>query len=301
MIDRQDQKVHEVDVEQITVLNPRLRSKQKFKQIVDNIAKLGLKRPVTIARDYEGLVETEYLLVCGQGRLEAFKALGQKTIPAIIINGSREDFLLMSLAENFARRQHSPVELVREICSLKERGYTFAQIARKTDLSKGYVQGILQLLNKGEERLIQAVETGKIPLTIATAIARSDDQGIQNALTEAYENNNLRGKQLLAARKLIENRRIKGKSARSRNPQLAKIESADDLLKTYQAESFRQRTIIQKAKLCETRLIFVVSALKQLLSDENFLNLLRAESLNSLPHYLASKIYLESDTPCPDQ
>ena len=119
MIDREDQRVHMIPVNQITVLNPRLRGKIKFKQIVDNIAKLGLKRPVTVARNYENTEETEYFLVCGQGRLEAYMVLGQKEIPAFVINGTKEDFLLMSLAENLARRQHSPVELVTEIRNLK--------------------------------------------------------------------------------------------------------------------------------------------------------------------------------------
>jgi ParB family chromosome partitioning protein len=37
-------------------------------------------------------------------------------------------------------------------------------------------------------------------------------------------------------------------------------------------------------------LLFIVSALKNLFRDENFLTLLRAEELDSLPAYLAEKI-----------
>ena len=87
MIEREDQHVHLIPIDQIRVLNPRARGKTKFKQIVENIGRLGLKRPVTVAR----IGETEYLLVCGQGRLEGFKELGQTHIPAIVINGTRED------------------------------------------------------------------------------------------------------------------------------------------------------------------------------------------------------------------
>jgi ParB family chromosome partitioning protein len=196
----------------------------------------------------------------------------------------------VEFAENLARRQHSPVELVQEIRSLSDRGYTYAQIARKTDLSKSYVQGILQLLKKGEERLVQAVETGKIPLSIAMTISRSDDKEIQKALAEAYESNDLRGKQLLTARRLIEKRRIKGKSARSRKSRSKSSVSTNDLLRVYQEETFRQRMVIQKSKICETRLLFAVSALKQLLEDDNFVDVLHAESLATLPHYLAVHI-----------
>ena len=60
-----------------------------------------------------------------------------------------------------------------------------------------YVRGIIQLLAKGEERLLQAVEKGQIPLSIAITIATSDDKNVQRALTEAYERNDLRGKALM--------------------------------------------------------------------------------------------------------
>jgi ParB family transcriptional regulator, chromosome partitioning protein len=46
----------------------------------------------------------QYNLVCGQGRIEAFPALNQLTIPANVIDASREDPYLMNLVENIARR-----------------------------------------------------------------------------------------------------------------------------------------------------------------------------------------------------
>jgi ParB family chromosome partitioning protein len=49
--------------------------------------------------------------------------------------------------------------------------------------------------------------------------------------------------------------------------------------------------IVQKAKIFETRLLFAVSALKQLFKDEFFVTLLRAEGLDTLPDYLATQIY----------
>jgi ParB family chromosome partitioning protein len=43
-----------------------------------------------------------YDLVCGQGRLEAFVALGQTEIPAIIKDASREECFLMAAKSAFA-------------------------------------------------------------------------------------------------------------------------------------------------------------------------------------------------------
>ena len=66
---------------------------------------------------------TQYDLVCGQGRLEAFLALGQTTIPAIVINASREDQYLMSLIENIARKT---------VCSLAFSGRPKAFVREAT-------------------------------------------------------------------------------------------------------------------------------------------------------------------------
>lgn len=286
-----DPKVRMIPVSQINILNPRGRSKKKFAQIVSNIAHLGLKKPITVCHVSGRNGDARYDLVCGQGRLEAYVELGQTEIPAIVVEGTKEDLMLMSLAENLARRQHSSVELVREISSLKERGYTHTEIARKTDLDATYVKGILQLLNKGEERLLQAVEKGQLPLYIAITIATSDDKSVQRALQEAYERNDLRGKSLLRARRLIESRRTRGKKPRgaARKTQATQV-STEDLLKTFQNETLKQKMIVQKAKIWETKLLFAVSALKQLFQDDHFVTLLRAENLDTLPQYLAEQL-----------
>jgi ParB family chromosome partitioning protein len=183
------------------------------------------------------------------------------------------------------------VELVRQIRTLKDRGYKYSEIAGKTDLAVSYVRAIVKLLNQGEERLLQAVEKGQIPVSIAITIATSDDKKVQQVLAEAYETNDLRGKSMLRARRLIESRRNRGKAIRRGVRQSnGQTESTKDLLKTYHQETARQRMVIQKSKICETRLLFVVSAVKQLFKDDNFVNLLRAEALDTLPQYLADHI-----------
>jgi len=113
MNDTNESLVKLIPIEKIRVLNPRLRNKHKFQQIVSNISNLGLKRPITVnvARIING--NEQYDLVCGQGRLEAYMALGQDSIPAVVINVSKEECYLMSLVENLARRPmpfRSPVD-----------------------------------------------------------------------------------------------------------------------------------------------------------------------------------------------
>lgn len=292
MSHRRNARIEWIPIDHITVVNPRERGKSKFKQILSNIANLGLKKPITVTPREGKNGDTRYDLVCGQGRLQVCKELGHTEVPAVVVEVSREELLLMSLAENLARRRHRALDLAKEITAMKERGYSEKDIAQKTDLPETYVRGIIRLLNKGETRLLQAVEQGQIPITIAMTIASSDDAAVQRALAEAYESKSLRGKALLKARRLVELRRSRGKNGRGGGGgQNGDDLSSRQVLRTYQQEMNRQRLLVTKAKVCETRLLFIVSALKSLLRDENFVNLLRAESLDVPSQFLAEQVY----------
>jgi ParB family transcriptional regulator, chromosome partitioning protein len=285
--------VHMISIDEINVLNPRSRNQAIFQTIVSNISNIGLKKPVTIARRSEPVDGKMYDLVCGQGRLEAFIALGQSEIPAIIKDATREECFLMSLVENVARRQIRPLELLREINNLKSRGYNTTEIAKKIDVTKTYVAGIVHLLKHGEERLLYAVEKGRIPLSVAMQIADTDEEGIQKALCQAYEEKTLRGRKLLTVRRIIEMRKANGKSSQ-RGPRRRgdQLRSAEGLVRVYRQEVDRQKLLIRKSQLAEHRLLLIISAVKNLMRDENFITLLRAEDLDSLPAPLAEKIQI---------
>jgi len=280
-----------IPVEQIDGLNPRERNKKGFRQILDSISKVGLKKPITVSSAKRKNGEAAYELVCGQGRLEAFLYLGQQEIPAIVIDVTEEDRLIMSLVENLARRQHRPLELLRDIGELKKRGYSDSDIAKKTGLSYEYVHSIVYLLEEGEERLLVAVETGQIPVSVAIDIADADVEGAQEALAQAYKKGLLRGKKLLIAKRVIEQRHRRGKAHRRINSDKARTRlSSEGLVRAYQKEADRQRLMIKKAEVTQNRLLFVVEAMRSLLKDENFVTLLRAENLTSMPRPLADMI-----------
>ena len=282
-----------VPTDRIRVLNPRVRNPRTFADMVENIAKIGLKRPITVTRR----IDTDpqgYDLVCGQGRLEAFIELKQKAIPAIVIDADESDCLVMSLVENCARRQHRPIDLMREIGTLRERGYNDRQIGDKIGVSPDYVGMIAGLLERGEERLVTAVETGLLPLNLAIDISKTDAEGAQRALMDAYTQKKLRGKKLAAARRLIEQREARGKKihpkqygrdGRNRRPL-----TSEALVRAYQKEADRQKLLIKKAELTQGRLLFICQAFRTLLEDDHFVTLLRAEGLETMPGYLQESL-----------
>lgn len=284
------QRVEMIPIDRITVVNPRLRNKKVFKGIVENIAEVGLKRPITVTSRH-GDDGPLYDLVCGQGRLEAFRQLGQAEVPALIVTADQEDCFVASLVENCARRQHQAVDLLQDILGMRGRGYSDNEIAAMTGLSANYVYIVGRLLERGERRLVAAVEAGYLPISVALEICEADDQGVQAALHKAYEENLLRGRALIAARRLVEVRKRSGKAAKL-NRLVGKdaATTPEGLVKAFQEDTERKRMMIRKTEATRNRLVFIVEALSQLSNDESFVALLEDEGLATIPTSLADRI-----------
>ena len=280
-----------IPIDRITVVNPRLRNKKVFKGIVENIAEVGLKRPITVTSRH-GEDGPLYDLVCGQGRLEAFRQLGQLEVPALIVTADQEDCFVASLVENCARRQHQAVDLLQDILGMRGRGYSDNEIAAMTGLSANYVYIVGRLLERGERRLVAAVEAGYLPISVALEICEADDQGVQAALHKAYEENLLRGRALIAARRLVEVRKRSGKAAKL-NRLVGKdaATTPEGLVKAFQEDTERKRMMIRKTEATRNRLVFIVEALSQLSNDETFVAILEDEGLATIPARLADRIH----------
>jgi ParB family chromosome partitioning protein len=281
-----------IPIDHIRILNPRHRDRKKFELIVQSIKNLGLKKPIQVglrsAPDADG---PEYDLVCGQGRIEAFTALGYKEIPAIVVEVSKEDRLLRSLVENMARRFPDPHDLLQEIERLKAQGYTNVTIGKKLDVCDTVVGGFLALKKAGEERLLDGALSGKIPMGVAMDIAKTDSAEAQRELLKAYEEKELNHSSIRVVKRLMEQRRFFGKGrggsgSRSRKDRT----SAGSLVIAYRRESQRQQLLVRKAKICDAKLVCLVTAFAKVMADENFLTLLRAESLGTMPKCLGDGV-----------
>jgi ParB family chromosome partitioning protein len=288
MTGTQEETIQMIPIALIDVMNPRDRNKRSFRLMAENIRDVGLKKPVTVA-PRKGPDGVRYDLLCGQGRLEAYKALGETVIPAIVKQASPEECLLGSLVENLARRKHSAVDLLQDIAGMKKRGYKEKEIAAKTGLNYHYVRDVVRLIEKGEERLLKAVEAGQIPVTVAVDIAEAGDEDVQNVLRQAYEKGLLRGRKLLIARDIADRRQRRGKALPKKSARSAGLSMAG-LIRAYKQSADKKRLMIRKAGATRDRLIFVTEALRRLFADESFVNLLRAEALQTLPRNLADRI-----------
>lgn len=284
-----EKKIEQIPIAQIRVVNPRSRNKIKFQLIVSSIEAVGLKKPITVSRRApDPGDETRYDLVCGQGQMEAMLALGQSTIPALVTDASRQEQYLMSLVENIARRPPSNRDLVREVRSLLQRNYKTSAIAAKLGMDRAYVNGVVHLLKHSEETLIAAVEAGRLPISVAVKIAGGNDHEVQQALADAYEKGTLRGDKLSAAKRLITERISKQRQMGKANLTERTL-TGKALVREYQHKIREQKGLIKKANETKDQLLLLTSAIRQLLADEHFVTLLRAENLADMPEQLAER------------
>src|SRR5262249_11878109 len=151
----------------------------------------------------------------------------------------------------------------------------------KTGLTLEYVRGVVRLLETGEHRLLRAVESGHLPVTVAMDIANASDSEVQHVLHEAYERKLLRGSKLATVKRLIAQRQRRGKrldASGQRRPL-----SVERLLRTYRDDAEKKQAMVRKADITRGRLVFVVEALRKMVADEHFNTLLRAEGLDTIP------------------
>jgi len=278
-----------IPLHEIRVMNPRSRNRITWLLMVTSIRSVGLKRPILVFRrpepDSDGYL---YELVCGQGRLEAFRELKEESIPAFISDASQTERYLMSLVENIARRAPSNASLYYEVKNLCERGYDASTIAAKLGLNKTYAFGVVHLLKHGHAKLIKDVESGKLPMSVAIEISNGDDDAIQKALSDGYASGEFRGKKLTAIRRLIEQRSVV-ELDKVPNSSKKKL-SGPALMLLYKERIEEQKRLVSRANQTKERLLLVASAMRQLVADEDFITVLHAENLLDMPDMLKSRM-----------
>jgi ParB family transcriptional regulator, chromosome partitioning protein len=66
--------------------------------------------------------------------------------------------------------------------------------------------------------------------------------------------------------------------------------SPSESLRLLQREAEKQRLLVMKSDFVQAKLLFIVEALKDLVADEGFMTLLRAEGLAAMPRSLEARI-----------
>ena len=282
-----------IAISDITVANPRDRSAKVHRAITDSIDQVGPKRPVTVRRVVLKKGGPPYELVCGQGRLESCKMLGQTEIAALVIDVDEETGHVMSIIENVARRKPRSIETLEHVRTLKARGYTDAEVASKLGCTAGWVANVALLLERGEKRLLAAIEAGHMPMHLAVHISRARGPEIQQLLHSAYERGEVTGNKVAAVRKILERRERVGKGfddSFRKGPTRSSM-TPEDLRKLYERDVEMHRRIQKKAEHAQKSLLLAQQIFKELFANKEFCGLLQTERLLTVPQPLAELAY----------
>ncbi|MDV0347474.1 ParB N-terminal domain-containing protein [Klebsiella variicola] len=199
-----DVQIHMIKISDIKVVIPRSRNKLRHSEITESIDASGLRKPITVRR----IVDKKYqfALICGQGRLESLTALGEELTPAIVLDIDENKAYIMSLVENMARVVPRAGEQFQRIKEMTEQGLTNKEISNSTGLSLHWITSLTMLISKGENKLLSAVESGSIPISLAVEIARVDFEGGQELLIKAFDKGLIKHKDVGKIREILDSR-----------------------------------------------------------------------------------------------
>jgi len=275
--------VMEIPIQDIDVINPRQRDKDRFEEIVESIGRVGLLKPILVNSRY--LEEKgKYELLCGEGRLLGCKKLGHEKILAEVISCYRKTGYVVSLVENMARKRYTTIELARLLYNLHQKGANVEKLSKITNRSTSFITQYLRLMKKGEERLIKAVEENRLPISIAARIATAPDEKVQDILMEAIEQKLMSGNDVHKVRKLIEARmagkkRLKRKDKKKGNSKAEIAQSLNELKKDFRITIKKQEEYIHKCKRLENTVSLLQGFIEALLKDKSFKKLIISEGI----------------------
>jgi len=267
----------EVPIDQVKVINSRNREKEQFTMNVESIESVGLMKPIRVN---DRFIESTgvYELICGEGRLLAHQQLGKKHVMAEVVTCTRKEALLQSLIENIARTKPGSMDFARELKRLHDEGLEYKQIARIACKTEEYIRSYIRLVEQGEERLIQGVESGIFPIKFAIQVASTEDSQIQGVLMDAFAEGLVTTMNFAQARRIIAARaKTSKRSAASRDYTVGQLQH--DI-----AETTRVKTsFVREAKSKENRFMTLLTGMNTLFNDAALIELLVKQKLDKRP------------------
>jgi ParB family chromosome partitioning protein len=180
---KEGQELAELPVDQIHP-NPR-QPRRRFEPdaatgLASSIRTQGLLQPVVVRPRAAGGWE----LIAGERRWRAAKEAGLGSLPALVRDADDRDTLLLSLVENVAREQLSPVEEARAYALLlDEFGLTLGDVAERVGKAKPTISNRVRLLDLPDD-VLWMVARGELTERHARAVLAVPDREGQKRLAK---------------------------------------------------------------------------------------------------------------------
>jgi ParB/RepB/Spo0J family partition protein len=142
--------------------------------------------------------EQRYSLIYGSRRLNASRAVGLATIPAVILPPHPEgvgqqatiDQMVDNLRENVGRRDLSPYEQARAFADLRSQGLKLKDVASRVGVTEGHVSNLATIYLQADPTLLTEWKSGNPTATtnfLRELVAKEKDGGRQVQLFKERE------------------------------------------------------------------------------------------------------------------
>lgn len=216
---RYENEIVQLEVNEIKANKYQPRGKidsEKLEELIASIRARGLVQPILVRAR-----EVGYELICGERRLEAARALGMQTIPAIVRSVSDVEALELSLIENLQREDLNPIEQAQAYKRLiDEFKIAHDELAKVLGKDRSSITNTLRLL-KLPQPVQDRISQGKLSMGHAMAILSLDSQSAQIGLCERVI---AKGLSVRATEELVRKKVSPGKELIRVDPETVAIE-----------------------------------------------------------------------------
>jgi len=259
-------------VSEIRPLIRRAREQAAFERMKESIREEGLLQPIQVRKLSKPDRGHKYELICGQGRLEAFKSLRRPEIPAIILDVSEPEIIGRFLSENVLRKDLPWLDqaklLKSEINDLKPGKDVLDQLAKRFFITPAHAAKLVRILTQASPKIER--ELGRMTVAQAEALVSLPAKGQEIVIETLTE--------------------LSGKKAQASVDYMVKkarevAEEGVPLTKTALKQSVRRVTeelnkLRQVLKLKRLHASLGSENLKLLLSDKTFRKAVQRENIN---------------------
>jgi ParB family chromosome partitioning protein len=195
-----------IPVDEIKFFVRRSRASAPYARLKESIKEIGLKIPISVRdisswpradrRRQEDGGHYKYEVICGQGRLQAFRDLRIDRIPAVVHDIAEVEIVGRFLAENVMRKKLSWVEKAQLIKYDVDVGATPEEIAAKYFISRNHVMKYLRILKGASKAVRELAKNDELSINeaevLTTLPAEDQDIVVEVLKDEGLSNDSLR-------------------------------------------------------------------------------------------------------------
>lgn len=199
---------------------------ESLAELASSIKELGVISPITLRKNEDNT----YMIIAGERRYRAAKALGLKTIPAYVKTAADDQVMEMALIENIQREDLNAIEIALTFFRLiQEYKLTQERLSERVGKKRATIANYLRLLHLPAE-IQMGLKNRKIDMGHARAILGIAEPAVQLKLYNLILKNNYPVRMIEEmVRNYAETGNLSGKQPALRQPKLNDLKELGDL------------------------------------------------------------------------